>query len=334
MRFKANIPSSKIKAKKLSKERAKKLCLAGKYAPRIIKPTYNYPVRNYSAEAFRPFDSRKKLSSMRNILSAMLYRIKRKKGSRRKSPFLPNFALFGAFCGTLFVSILCGAIVIHSLFFRHSSSYTSVTIPNLVSMTEDEATASSNDIFEFTINYRSNPEKPSNTVTEQIPPSGVTRKLYKGEKINITLTVNVEQPTFILPDISKMSIREATILLKSQGINVYVTKEYSPAEAGTIIYSSLPKGSVLQAGDSITLRASLGKEMLYCIVPNLLGLDEYEAIASLTERCLDVGDVSYESSKLPIGTVISQDIAPNSSLPENSKISFTLSGGIYYQNAN
>ena len=335
MKFKANIPSSEIRINKISTERAKKLCRIGKDCPRIVRNLYNYPVRNYSAEAFRPFDrKKKKYASLRHILSRVLLKIKSRKKRKHKGPLLSNSALLGAFCGTLSICMICGAIVIYSLFFRLSSAHGSVDIPNLVSLTEKEATAISNDIFEFNVNYRSNPDKPSGTVTEQIPPAGVTRRLYRGKKINITLIVNTEHPTFVLPDISKMTVREATVLLKNAGINVYVTKEYSTAEAGTIIYSSLPKGSVLSPGDSISLRASIGKETQYYKVPDLLGMDEYEALSSLSQHNFEVGEVSYKPSKFPIGTVIAQNIAPNSSLPEKSKISFTLSGGIYYQEEN
>jgi beta-lactam-binding protein with PASTA domain len=43
-----------------------------------------------------------------------------------------------------------------------------------------------------------------------------------------------------------------------------------------------------------------------------------------------IGEITYEASEKPLGTIISQSVKANTSLPEKSKISFTLSGGINY----
>ena len=129
------------------------------------------------------------------------------------------------------------------------------------------------------------------------------------------------------------SLRDTLILLKEANINTTVIKQYSSSVPyGKIIYSSVPEDTVMKEGDSITLRVSLGKEITYSSVPNLLGLNEYQAVNKLRANGLAVGDITYQASKNPLGTVISQSVEQGAQLPEQSKISFTISGGIYYQN--
>jgi serine/threonine-protein kinase len=207
-----------------------------------------------------------------------------------------------------------------------------VKIPDLLSLSAEQAVSVAPDIFEYEITYRRNPDKKSGCVISQTPLPDVTRRLYgSSNKIKIKLSVNTPENTLTLPDLSGTSLRDALILLKSVGANVNIREEYSNTVGyGKIISSSLPKGTLVKDGDVITLSASLGKETLYVSVPDLSGLNENQALALLRSKNLEIGEIKYQSSKMPIGTVISQSIANGTSLPEKSKISFTVSGGIYY----
>ena len=239
--------------------------------------------------------------------------------------------LIGALCGTFTVCVVSALVVIYALFLSYGKPYKSVTIPNLLSLSETEALSVSPEIFEYEIEYKQNTNKQQKTVTGQSPAGGITRKLYSGEKIKIKLIVNVEQPTFTLPNLYKKAANDAIITLKNAGINVHLTRQYSSSvEAGKIISCSLPKGTQLSAGDTVTLCASLGKKTAYTSVPDLFGLDEYTATDKLKSLGLVIGEITYEASEKPIGTIISQSVKANTSLPEKSKISFTLSGGINY----
>lgn len=339
MKFRFRPALKEIKLPKASISTKVRLRLKGSGTLRAVR--CKKLARNYSAESFGMFEEEKRKSRFKifwNSISSsfknVLNRIKEKKNRYTKKSRISPSTLFGALCGALSIAVISGAIVAVSLFFGHIGSYTDISIPNLISMTEQEATSYATDIFEYTVVYKSNPQMPSNTVTSQSPLPDVTRKLYgNGEKIKLTLTVNSSQPTLTAPSFVGKSLRDALISLKSADIGVRVIKEYSSTVPfGTIIYSSVSEGTVLKKGDSITLHSSLGKQTTYSSVPSLIGLNEYEATNKLNSLNLEVGEISYQASKQPIGTVISQTVAPDTSLKEKSKVSFTLSGGVYYQN--
>ena len=258
---------------------------------------------------------------------------KRRREKRRQRPSRVSVsALTGALCGALTVSLLSGSIVVFSLFFSRGAGYTEITIPNLVSMNVNTATEISTDIFEYTLVYEQNPDKAAGSIISQSPLPNVVRRLYGAkEKINITLTVNQEPDTMTLPQVVGSQLRDVVLKLKSFGISVQVIEQYSDTlPYGTVFFSSLPEGTKLSAGDKVVLKVSLGSQIRYSSVPDLSGLNEYEATALLRSKGLEIGDIKYSSSRLPIGTVISQSVAEGTALESGSRVSFTLSGGLYY----
>ena len=310
--------------------------LKGKNTLRAVK--CKKLVQNYCAEDFGAFSeparSKKAKARLSKIFKRIWARLRENKRKYAKNSRISPITLFGALCGALSVAMISAVIVVFSLFFGHLAPYTEISVPNLISMTEQDAVAYRTDLFEYTVVYKSNPDISSNTVTAQNPSPDITRKLYgKGEKIKITLTVNTEQSAFTLPNIVGASLRETLILLKKENVTVNVIKQYSSSVPyGKIISSSVSANTVMKEGDKITIRASLGKEITFSSVPSLIGLNEYQAAEKLRLNGLNVGEISYQASKSPIGTVISQSASEGVSLKEQSKVSIVLSGGIYYEN--
>lgn len=295
---------------------------------------------NYSAEGFGVFGEEPKKSRF----SLLGYRIRQSWRNLRikvrqrllawlnKEPRISTASLCGVLCATLSVTVLSGMAVIISLFSGYGGSYTNIRIPNFVSLHVSSATEVYPELFEYDILYESNPDCEPQSIISQTPPADVVRKLYKKDKkLKITLTVNKNPESLVLPELVGTSLRDTVLMLRSAGINVNVVEEYSSSVASGIIFSSsLPRGSVLKSGDSITLRASLGKELLYINVPDLTGLGEQDAIALLTKKGLRAGEISYKSSKDRLGTVIAQSYSEGTPLPEGSKVDFSVSGGLYY----
>ena len=324
-------PSSAKKRLKSPYEKRKSLKLKGINTLRLKKETHLAP--NYSAEAFGIFEQEEKKRGRFSLLAQRIrIRLKRLFKPKEKPELISNATLLGALCSALSLTLISGAVVIFSLFFRYSGRYSEVTIPDLTSMSVQKATEISNDVFEYTLVYEENPNIKAGSVISQSPLPNVVRKLYgKSEKINITLTVNKEPELMEMPRAVGTQLRDTTLKLKNFGANVQVIEQYSDTVPyGMIFFSSLSQGSKINPGDKIILKASIGKQPRYSQAPTLYGLNEYEASALLKSKNLAVGDIKYENSRLPIGTVISQDIAPDTTLSEGSKISFTLSGGIYY----
>ncbi len=281
-------------------------------------------VRNYLADDFGIFDG-----DIKDIKKK-----KRKRKKRERKPpkeWISPYKVFAVLALLVGISLISAATVVFSLFVGRIGRYTEVNIPTFVYEDVNTATAKYTDIFDYTIVYASNPEKKDGAVLSQIPVSGVKRRFYKGEKIKVTLTVNKDTPTFTLPAIVGKNGRDISLLLKNEGISVDYREEYSASVPyGVIIASSLPEGAQIRKGDTVILRVSRGKETEYFTLPSLLGLGELEAIAKLNSLHFEVDKVEYKQSKLPIGTVILQSIAANTSLPEGSRISLTVSGGLYY----
>lgn len=289
-------------------------------------------VRNYYAEDFGIFEDEKppKLSErLREALARLRERMRRR---AQREPRIPTASLLGALCALLATATLSGTLVILTLFFGYGGPYTDIRIPDFTAISADEALSVSPELFEYEIVYSKNPDHDSGRVISQSPAEGVVRRLYRGDgKLKVKLTVSADSSFITLPETVGRSLRDTELMLKNAGINVKVIEEYSSTvPSGAILSSSLAKGTRLYEGDSITLRASLGKETLYVSVPDLTSLGEQAAIRALEACGLRVGEVSYESSKSKIGTVISQDTATGTTLPEGSKVSFCVSGGLYY----
>ncbi len=278
-------------------------------------------VRNYISDDFGRFDEKNEKKK------------RRKRPKRPPREWISPYKVFGALTGALCVAFISAFTVIFSLFFGRVGRYTTVNIPKFVTDSAETAIAKYPDVFDYEIVYASNPERQDGVVLSQSPVSGVTRRFYKGEKIKVTLTVNKDTPTFTLPSVVGKNGRDTELLLKNEGISVDYREEYSHSVPyGEIIAASLPEGAQMRRGDEIVLRVSRGKETEFFTVPNLIGLGELEAIAKLNALRFEVDGVKYERSKQPIGTVIMQSIASGTTLPEGSRISLTVSGGLYYEN--
>lgn len=337
MKFKFR-PSTAKRKLKSPRAKRKSLRLRGINTLRHRKEVWL--VRNYSAEDFGVFNEKAKKSSIfeflknlrKKVVSLARFFKEKLTRKRKKHATLSSATLFGALCAALSLTLISGSAVILSLFLRYAGAYTEVVIPDLTNLSVTEATEYSEELFEYRIIYEENPDKEPMSVISQSPQPNVTRKLFgRNEKIKMTLTVNQQPKSLSLPKLVGTRLRDNALSLKNAGINVLVIEEYSDIfPSGTVFFSSLSEGTELKAGDEVTVKVSLGKQIKYCSVPDLSGLSEYEASALLKAKGLAVGDIKYENSKKPVGTVTAQDSAANSKLPEGSKVSFTLSGGIYY----
>lgn len=295
---------------------------------RLIKR--GLPARDPLADSFGRFDNDNVRTSVWQRIAVFIRnKIAVSKG---KEPLLSLSYLCGALCAALAVCLLVGATVLYALFFSHGISRKSVVIPSFVSLDTDTALSAYTDIFEYNVVYERNPDYPAGAVISQSPKGGVTRRLYGlRDKISITLTVNSTPTPFVLPDLLGTSLRDSLLLMRNNGIRVRVVEEYSDrVPFGNVISVSLPEGSALYNGDTVTLHSSLGKEPVYSTVPALVGLSESEAIKLLRAEGITVDRIEYEASELPQGTVLQQSIDKGVSLKQGERISLTVSGGKYF----
>lgn len=110
---------------------------------------------------------------------------------------------------------------------------------------------------------------------------------------NVILTVAEAAEGVKVPSVTGKSQAEATSMLEKEGFVVNVTESHDQTvEKGVVISQSPEADTTASAGSSITIRVSLGAEEDKVRVPEVIGMTEMDAMASLTESGLAVGNVT------------------------------------------
>lgn len=110
---------------------------------------------------------------------------------------------------------------------------------------------------------------------------------------NVILTVAEAAEGVKVPSVTGKSQAEATSMLEKEGFVVNVTESHDQTvEKGVVISQSPEADTMASAGSSITIRVSLGAEEDKVRVPDVIGMTEMDAMASLTESGLAVGNVT------------------------------------------
>ena len=254
---------------------------------------------------------------------------------KRRKPPLKTSRLLATVAVVLAICAASGYLTLFLLFGAYFGRYETLSVPNLVSLSLEEALQTQSDVFEYTVVYRSTPEREIGEVISQAPAPNMSRKLYSnGEKIRISLVVNQKDDAFVMPSTIVLSAREVLLTLKNAGLNVCVLKEYSDdVPSGKVSFCSHKAGSSVDATDKISIYVSRGKAPRYATLPSLYGLSENEAIAKLEGMGLRIGKITYSASSRPVGTVIAQEYAAGLSLLEGRSVSLTVSGGIYFKHS-
>lgn len=188
-----------------------------------------------------------------------------------------------------------------------SGSGEEAEVPNVVGMSAREATAALKEAgFELGTtdkSYDANAE--DGQVIKQNP--AAKTKAAKGSKVNITVSLGAEQ--VIVPDLEKMTAKEAQDALTKVGLVAHAgTAEYSSdVEVNHIIKQSPAAGETVTKGDTVEYILSLGAENV--TVPNVVGYSQSGAESALSSAGFSVDVKTQYSSSVSEGLVISQ--SPN-----------------------
>jgi serine/threonine-protein kinase len=144
------------------------------------------------------------------------------------------------------------------------------------------------------IQYEANSAYEAGTVLR----ASVQDGLMVDKGTNIVLTVAQSEEGITVPGVTGKSQTEATSILEKEGFVVNVTESYDASvESGYVISQSPEEGTTAPEGSSITIRVSQGAESDKVRVPNVVGLTEEDAMASLTESGLSLGTVTQVSNE-------------------------------------
>lgn len=109
----------------------------------------------------------------------------------------------------------------------------------------------------------------------------------------VVLKVSAGASGIEVPDVVGTSTAQAVSNLEQKGFVVNKTESYdAEVEKGNVISQSPEGGTKAPSGSAVTVRISLGAEDNKIRIPNLIGVSEMDAMATLTELGLTVGSVS------------------------------------------
>ena len=251
------------------------------------------------------------------------------KGGRSMFPVILGVTL--AFL--LVVGISVGVVIDRFKDSQEMTASQDVTVPDLMGqvMTEDIINQYTKQGFKITVTYDdSQPDIEVNTVLAQSPEAGIVRKIIPGQQYcDINLTLSRGKDAKVLPDLTVKDYREVEIKLGEMGLKfVEEFEENDNIPVGYVIRTMPMAGEKVNAGETVTLYISKGTDVKYIQVPNFIGLNEAQAKAQLVQYNLALGEITYEQSSKPKGTVIAQSREAYESVPEKTtKIDLVISSG-------
>jgi eukaryotic-like serine/threonine-protein kinase len=206
-----------------------------------------------------------------------------------------------------------------------SSGPGEVTVPNLLTLTEDQAEAALEEVGLVLGRVRhENSESPEGTVIEQNPGSG--EMANEGEEVNIILSRGIA--TTEVPDVVGLSEADAVDAIQGANLSEEVVEEPSEEEEGIVIAQEPGGGTELEEGDTVRIVVSTGPEFE---MPDVEGENADEAEQFLED---EFGlNVTQEGTEEPCpqepGTVCSQDPEPGEMVePGDNVVLFVQEGDL------
>lgn len=168
---------------------------------------------------------------------------------------------------------------------------------------------------------------PAKHVLAQRPGPG---ELVKKSRI-VELDVSLGPQMVKVPDVIGLSEREAKVEIANAGLLVAepVKEEHDEKMAEGYVFKQNPNPhEQVPRGSSVELVISLGPELQYIAMPNLIAKSLQEAQAILEENRLRLGEVNNQVSYdyFP-GQVIHQDIAPGDQVLQKTAVNLSISLG-------
>ncbi|MCB1682848.1 MAG: PASTA domain-containing protein [Pseudomonadales bacterium] len=149
----------------------------------------------------------------------------------------------------------------------------------------------------------------------------------QGNSDEQTFSIDVRPPVSV-PDVVGGSAVDATAALTSAGLavgNVAQTFSFT-VPAGEVVSQSISGGAESAAGGIVDFVVSLGPPPIF--VPNLVGLTQPIAAATLADLTLNLGTISrLNDDVIPAGVILSQSVSVNSQVATGSSVDLVVSGG-------
>lgn len=207
-----------------------------------------------------------------------------------------------------------------------------VTVPDLVGKTEEEAKALMDGLqigTQMVGEEASSQEK--GRISSQDIPAGTQVEAYT----TLRYYISKGQEEVTIPSTEGQTAYAVQKSLEEKGLSINVQKEYSEddgtdypvVEPGYVIAIFPEEGTVVKAGDTITMTVSRGLDRGdSALVPDVVGKTEEEAV-TLFGKWMDIQITREQSTDVPEGQVISQSLTADEAADPDEPVSLVISSG-------
>lgn len=242
--------------------------------------------------------------------------------SKTKSKYLRNIIWVGV--GVVVFAIMIGVYAISGLF---KSDNRDVDVPNFIGLKWDSVRVNPSYKFNFKIVSVYDSNEAEGVIIDQDPRAG-TKKIK--EKSTITLKVNSQENSIIVPSVKGLTEENAIKKLNEVGLKYEVMHvENSETAVGIVVESNPKEGSSTFSSTPVKLFVSKGPAEKKVRVPNVINKNVDVAINELVSKGLfaSKNNIKYEESEQKKDIVISTDPLPNIEVDEGTEVVLVVSSG-------
>lgn len=208
-----------------------------------------------------------------------------------------------------------------------SSDKDTVKVPDIVGMTEEEATKALKDKkLGIKVDSREDSEKyEEGTVSEQ--KTKAETKVKKHSTVHVVVSSALIGKEIIVPDVSGMSEDEAQKKLTDAGFKAISEFQYDDNVAEGNVISTTPAANSKAAKDT-QIKMIVSKGAQKKTVPDVRGKSEADARSEIQAAGLTVGSTSTQhDDSVAKGNVISQSVTPGKKVSAGTAVNLVLSSG-------
>lgn len=201
-----------------------------------------------------------------------------------------------------------------------------VEVPDVVGMTQEEATAEIEDagLAVGEVKLQPSDEAPKDEVLSQSPAPGEEVR----EDTRVDLVVSAGEELVEVPDVVGLTQTEAIRTLQAEGLVASPKTEPTDKEdPGTVIAQSPEAGIEVAPGEVIEITVAAEPTIETVEVPDVVGITETDATASIEDAGLKAQIVNTPSAEVAKGVVISQLPQAGSITLPGSSVAIVVSSG-------
>ena len=198
------------------------------------------------------------------------------------------------------ISLASAALLLFGIgYFASTPSGTTIKVPNVVGLTENEARAL---LKNFNVNIERAPDAkiPIDRVASQLPLA--TSDVVAGSSVTLTISDGPGNTT-VPVGIIGLSLEEARYRLTAAGLLISQTIAVDSDQAPGVVLSINPiPGTTITAGSGVTLQIASGNVQ----VPSLVGLNEINAKTVLTQSGFLIREITASDPSKSAGEILAQ----------------------------